>query len=101
MGAQKAADGRLLQQSRHARSLARANSYPNATSGANVPPIGAQSKQDSKPKMIKLEDLNQLLAQQHEIMGLRDKKVSEAKAKRLGAQKASDHKLPMEILGAE
>jgi hypothetical protein len=34
-------------------------------------------------------------------MGLRDKEGSEAKAKRLGAQKAVDHKLPMEILDAE
>ncbi|KAH7396566.1 hypothetical protein DE146DRAFT_614119 [Phaeosphaeria sp. MPI-PUGE-AT-0046c] len=75
--------------------LARANGYPNAMSNPNVPGIGTQPEQDSKPKMIKR------LAQQHEIMGLRDKEGSEAKAKRLGAQKAADHKLPMEILDAE
>ena len=41
------------------------------------------------------------LAQAHEIAGLREKEGGEAKAKRLGAQKAADHKLPMEILDAE
>lgn len=33
------------------------------------------------------------LGQQREIMGLRDKKGLEAKAKRLGAQKAADHEI--------
>jgi cell fate regulator YaaT (PSP1 superfamily) len=41
------------------------------------------------------------LAQQHEIHALREKEGREAKSKRLGAQKAADHKLPMEILDAE
>lgn len=76
-------------------SLARANGFPNASTNPNVTSMSTQPEQDSKPKMIKR------LAQQHEIMGLRDKEGSEAKAKRLGAQKAADHKLPMEILDAE
>lgn len=76
-------------------SLARANGVPNAMSRAQITGMGPQQDQDSKPKMIKR------LAQQHEIMGLRDKEGQEAKAKRLGAQKAIDHKLPMEILDAE
>jgi hypothetical protein len=73
-------------------SLARANGYPNAMSNTGS---GIQPEQETKPKMIKR------LAQQHEIMGLRDKEGQEAKAKRLGAQKAADHKLNMEILDAE
>jgi cell fate regulator YaaT (PSP1 superfamily) len=73
-------------------SLARANGYPNAMSH---PSVTGPHDPDTKPKMIKR------LAQQHEIMGLRDKEGQEAKAKRLGAQKAADHKLPMEILDAE
>jgi hypothetical protein len=76
-------------------SLARANGFPNAMATPNVTGIGASQDQDAKPKMIKR------LAQQHEIMGLRDKEGQEAKAKRLGAQKAADHKLPMEVLDAE
>jgi hypothetical protein len=74
-------------------SLARANGYPNAMSSPHI--TGHQPEQDTKPKMIKR------VAQQHEIMGLRDKEGQEAKAKRLGAQKAADHNLPMEILDAE
>jgi hypothetical protein len=76
-------------------SLARANGYPNAMATPNVTGIGASNNQDIKPKMIKR------LAQQHEIMGLRDKEGHEAKAKRCGAQKAADHNLPMEVLDAE
>jgi hypothetical protein len=82
-------------------SLARANGFPNpmssmsAMSRAQITSMGAQQDQDAKPKMIKR------LAQQHEIMALRDKEGQEAKAKRLGAQKAADHKLPMEVLDAE
>jgi len=76
-------------------SLARANGMPNAMGRGQITTMGAQQEQDAKPKMIKR------LAQQHEIMGLRDKEGQEAKAKRLGAQKAADHKLPMEILDAE
>ncbi|KAH7083393.1 hypothetical protein BKA63DRAFT_403127 [Paraphoma chrysanthemicola] len=75
--------------------LARANGLPNAMARPQTTGMGAATAQDTKPKMIKR------LAQQHEIMGLRDKEGSEAKAKRLGAQKAADHKLPMEILDAE
>jgi hypothetical protein len=76
-------------------SLARANGFPNAMSHPSVTGMSNQPEQDTKPKMIKR------LAQNHEIMGLRDKEGQEAKAKRLGAQKAADHKLPMEILDAE
>jgi hypothetical protein len=76
-------------------SLARANGFPNAMSSPNITGMSNQPEQDTKPKMIKR------LAQQHEIMGLRDKEGQEAKAKRLGAQKAADHNLPMEILDAE
>ncbi|KAH5009958.1 hypothetical protein HBI74_203110 [Parastagonospora nodorum] len=76
-------------------SLARANGFPNAMSGSNVTGMTNQPEQETKPKMIKR------LAQQHEIMGLRDKEGQEAKAKRCGAQKAADHKLNMEILDAE
>ncbi|KAL6708975.1 hypothetical protein ACN47E_002102 [Coniothyrium glycines] len=75
--------------------LARANGFPNPMSRSQLTGMGAQQDQDAKPKMIKR------LAQQHEIMGLRDKEGQEAKAKRLGAQKAADHKLHMEILDAE
>ncbi|KAF1845428.1 uncharacterized protein K460DRAFT_281921 [Cucurbitaria berberidis CBS 394.84] len=75
--------------------LARANGFPNPMSRSQLTGMGAQQEQDAKPKMIKR------LAQQHEIMALRDKEGSEAKSKRLGAQKAADHKLPMEILDAE
>ncbi len=75
--------------------LARANGFPNPMSRSQLTGMGAQQDQDAKPKMIKR------LAQQHEIMGLRDKEGQEAKSKRLGAQKAADHKLPMEILDAE
>lgn len=73
--------------------LARANGFPNPMSRTGM--AGQQEAETLKPKMIKR------LAQQHEIMGLREKEGGEAKAKRLGAQKAADHKLPMEILDAE
>ncbi|KAF2830760.1 PSP1-domain-containing protein [Ophiobolus disseminans] len=76
-------------------SLARANGVPNAMAGPHTNTVGAPADQDAKPKMIKR------LAQQHEIMKLRDKEGDEAKAKRVGAQKAADHRLPMEILDAE
>jgi hypothetical protein len=74
--------------------LARAQGRPNAMATPGTNNVGTPDH-DTKPKMIKR------LAQQHEIMGLRDKEGSEAKAKRLGAQKAADHKLPMEVLDAE
>ncbi|KAE8872147.1 hypothetical protein CFE70_006140 [Pyrenophora teres f. teres 0-1] len=72
--------------------LARANGFPNPMSRSVS---GQQDTEVFKPKMIKR------LAQAHEISGLREKEGGEAKAKRLGAQKAADHKLPMEILDAE
>ncbi|KAJ4371541.1 hypothetical protein N0V83_004760 [Neocucurbitaria cava] len=75
--------------------LYRANGFPNPMSRSQLTGMGAQQEQDAKPKMIKR------LAQQHEIGALRDKEGHEAKSKRLGAQKAADHKLPMEILDAE
>jgi hypothetical protein len=75
--------------------LARANGQPNNPGQPQMTGIIGNQDQDAKPKMIKR------LAQQHEIMGLRDKEGQEAKAKRLGAQKAAEHKLPMEVLDAE
>lgn len=75
-------------------SLARSNGYPNMTRSSLINP-GTVQDQDTKPKMIKR------LAQAHEITALRDKEGSEAKSKRLGALKAAEHKLPMEILDAE
>jgi hypothetical protein len=71
--------------------LARANGFPNPMS----PSRNGVPEPEPKPKPIKR------LAQQHEIIALREKEGGEAKAKRLGAQKAADHKLPMEILDAE
>ncbi|KAF2020903.1 hypothetical protein BU24DRAFT_456929 [Aaosphaeria arxii CBS 175.79] len=77
--------------------LARANGFPNNINrGALTNPGTAQDQtQELKPKMIKR------LAQQHEIAALRDKEGQEAKAKRVGALKAAEHKFPMEILDAE
>lgn len=74
--------------------LARAKGFPNLDRD-NLTSMGGQQEQDTRPKMIKR------LAQQHEIEALREKEGSEAKAKRMGAQKAQDHNLPMEILDAE
>jgi cell fate regulator YaaT (PSP1 superfamily) len=71
--------------------LARANGFQNPMSRT----ANGQPEPEPKPKMIKR------LAHQHEIIALREKEGGEAKAKRLGAQKAADHKLPMEILDAE
>jgi hypothetical protein len=77
--------------------LARANGLTNNPKDQqmDVPLIGNSGDPDARPKMIKR------LAQQHEILALRDKEGAEAKAKRLGATKAADHKLPMEVLDAE
>lgn len=50
---------------------------------------------DIKPKLIKR------LAQNHEILTLRDKEGNEAKAKRVCQQKVTEHRLNMEILDAE
>ncbi|KAH8422628.1 PSP1 family protein [Aspergillus melleus] len=59
-------------------------------------PHGVQeSTVDIKPKLIKR------LAQNHEIMTLRDKEGNEAKAKRVCNQKVAEHRLNMEILDAE
>lgn len=59
-------------------------------------PHGVQeSTADIKPKLIKR------LAQNHEIMTLRDKEGNEAKAKRVCNQKVAEHRLNMEILDAE
>jgi hypothetical protein len=74
--------------------LAKANGFPNINRAALVG-MGGTLEIETKPKMIKR------LAQAHEISKLRDKEGAEAKAKRLGAQKAAEHKLPMEILDAE
>ena len=59
-------------------------------------PHGVQeSAVDVKPKLIKR------LAQNHEILTLRDKEGNEAKAKRVCQQKVAEHQLNMEILDAE
>ncbi|KAF7597043.1 hypothetical protein BBP40_010517 [Aspergillus hancockii] len=59
-------------------------------------PHGVQeSATDIKPKLIKR------LAQNHEILTLRDKEGNEAKAKRVCQQKVAEHRLNMEILDAE
>lgn len=72
--------------------LARANGFPNPMSRMGT---NSQDIEVSKIKPIKR------LALDHEIMALREKEGAEAKAKRICAQKAADHKLPMEILDAE
>ena len=57
---------------------------------------GAQeASADIKPKLIKR------LAQNHEILTLRDKEGNEAKAKRVCQQKVVEHRLNMEILDSE
>lgn len=62
-------------------------------------PHGAHGVQEPageiKPKLIKR------LAQNHEILTLRDKEGNEAKAKRVCQQKVAEHQLNMEILDAE
>ncbi|KAF2749582.1 PSP1-domain-containing protein [Sporormia fimetaria CBS 119925] len=62
---------------------------------AKLTSMGGQQEQNDKPKMIKR------LAQPYEVEKLREKEGGEAKAKRMAAQKAAEHKLPMEILDAE
>lgn len=80
-----------------------------AQNGASIPPSrsaiggmgptgshGHESQaSDIKPKLIKR------LAQNHEILTLRDKEGNEAKAKRVCQQKVAEHRLNMEILDAE
>ncbi|THC90407.1 hypothetical protein EYZ11_010126 [Aspergillus tanneri] len=79
---------------------------PGAVSGLNsrstiggMGPHGPHGVQepagDIKPKLIKR------LAQNHEILTLRDKEGNEAKAKRVCQQKVAEHRLNMEILDAE
>jgi hypothetical protein len=63
---------------------------PTGAHGAHEP-----QSTEIKPKLIKR------LAQNHEILTLRDKEGNEAKAKRVCQQKVVDHRLNMEILDAE
>lgn len=68
----------------------------SATGGMGPHAHGVQeTSADIKPKLIKR------LAQNHEIMTLRDKEGNEAKAKRVCQQKVAEHRLNMEILDAE
>lgn len=63
---------------------------PAGTHGPHEP-----QSTEIKPKLIKR------LAQNHEILTLRDKEGNEAKAKRVCQQKVVEHRLNMEILDAE
>ncbi|KAJ6144294.1 hypothetical protein N7470_008189 [Penicillium chermesinum] len=68
----------------------------SATGGMGPHGHGVQEPPtDIKPKLIKR------LAQNHEILNLRDKEGNEAKAKRVCHQKVAEHRLNMEILDAE
>ncbi|KAJ5085985.1 hypothetical protein N7532_010756 [Penicillium argentinense] len=68
----------------------------SATGGMGPHAHGVQeAATDIKPKLIKR------LAQNHEILTLRDKEGNEAKAKRVCQQKVAEHRLNMEILDAE
>ncbi|KAL4806866.1 ribosomal L15-domain-containing protein [Aspergillus unguis] len=71
----------------------------NRSAIGGMGPHGAHGVQEPsgeiKPKLIKR------LAQNHEIMTLRDKEGNEAKAKRVCHQKVAEHRLNMEILDAE
>ena len=68
----------------------------SATGGMGPHAHGVQeTSADIKPKLIKR------LAQNHEILTLRDKEGNEAKAKRVCQQKVAEHRLNMEILDAE
>lgn len=68
----------------------------SATGGMGPHSHGVQEPAtDIKPKLIKR------LAQNHEILTLRDKEGNEAKAKRVCQQKVVEHRLNMEILDAE
>ncbi|PYH44317.1 PSP1 family protein [Aspergillus saccharolyticus JOP 1030-1] len=71
----------------------------NRSAIGGMGPHGPHGIQDStvdiKPKLIKR------LAQNHEILTLRDKEGNEAKAKRVCQQKVAEHRLNMEILDAE
>lgn len=63
--------------------------------GPHGPHGAPDTSADIKPKLIKR------LAQNHEILTLRDKEGNEAKAKRVCQQKVAEHRLNMEILDAE
>ncbi|KAL3472894.1 PSP1 C-terminal conserved region-domain-containing protein [Aspergillus californicus] len=71
----------------------------NRSAIGGMGPHGSHGVQESageiKPKLIKR------LAQNHEILTLRDKEGNEAKAKRVCQQKVAEHRLTMEILDAE
>jgi hypothetical protein len=68
----------------------------SATGGMGPHAHGVQeTATEIKPKLIKR------LAQNHEILTLRDKEGNEAKAKRVCQQKVAEHRLNMEILDAE
>lgn len=68
----------------------------SATGGMGPHGHGVQeAATEIKPKLIKR------LAQNHEILTLRDKEGNEAKAKRVCQQKVAEHRLNMEILDAE
>lgn len=68
-------------------------------SAGGMGPHGSHGPQDAagdiKPKLIKR------LAQNHEILTIRDKEGNESKAKRVCQQKVAEHRLNMEILEAE
>lgn len=76
-----------------------ANAGPSARGAAEGMGPHAHGVQETsteiKPKLIKR------LAQNHEILTLRDKEGNEAKAKRVCLQKVAEHRLNMEILDAE
>lgn len=72
----------------------------NRSAIGGMGPPGSQGAHETqsteiKPKLIKR------LAQNHEILTLREKEGNEAKAKRVCQQKVADHRLNMEILDAE
>ncbi|KAF2706460.1 PSP1-domain-containing protein [Pleomassaria siparia CBS 279.74] len=75
--------------------LAKANGFPNTTRSTLTTMGASVIETETKPKMIKR------VAQKHEVDALREKEGAEAKAKRVAAQKAAEHRLPMEILDAE
>jgi len=79
--------------------MAASNGLQGSAVGGMGPPsqhhMQEPSSGDLKPKLIKR------LAQQHEIVALRDKEGNEAKAKRICMQKVKEHGLNMEILDAE
>ncbi|KAL4822010.1 ribosomal L15-domain-containing protein [Aspergillus spinulosporus] len=90
----------LMMFSRQGQSSAAGGSAPGSRSAiGGMGTHGAHGVQESageiKPKLIKR------LAQNHEILTLRDKEGNEAKAKRVCQQKVAEHRLNMEILDAE